>query len=73
MTNFNPVTIIQFAQIANGILLPLVAIFLLYIVNRKELLGEYVNSTIQNILGGVVIIVALLVGFKSLNSVFQFI
>jgi NRAMP (natural resistance-associated macrophage protein)-like metal ion transporter len=72
MLSFNPVTIIQFAQIANGILLPLVAIFLLYIVNRKELLNEYVNSTIQNILGVIVIIVALLVGFRSLNSVFLF-
>ena len=73
MTKFNPVTIIQFAQVANGILLPLVAIFLLYIVNRRELLGEYVNSTVQNILGIIVIFVALMVGFRSLNSVFQFI
>lgn len=72
MLSFNPVSIIQFAQIANGILLPLVAIFLVYIVNRKELLGEYVNSTTQNILGIVVILVTLLVGFRSLNSVFQF-
>lgn len=73
MTKFNPVTIIQFAQVANGILLPLVAIFLLYIVNRRELLGEYVNSTVQNILGIIVIFVALMVGFRSLNGVFQFI
>ncbi|XWN37669.1 MAG: Nramp family divalent metal transporter [Balneola sp.] len=73
MLSFNPVSIIQFAQVANGILLPLVAVFLIYIVNRKELLGEYVNSIIQNILGFFVIIVALLVGFRSLNSVFQFI
>lgn len=73
MLSFNPVSIIQFAQVANGILLPLVAVFLIYIVNRKELLGEYANSIIQNILGFVVIIVALLVGFRSLNNVFQFI
>lgn len=72
MLSFNPVSIIQFAQIANGVLLPLVAIFLMYIVNQKELLGSYVNSTTQNILGVIVILVALLVGFRSLNSVFQF-
>lgn len=72
MLNFNPVSIIQFAQIANGILLPLVAIFLMYIVNRKELLGNYVNSRVQNILGIIVIVVALLVGFRSINNVFQF-
>lgn len=72
MLNFSPITIIQFAQIANGILLPLIAIFLLYIVNRKQLLGAYVNSNLQNILGVFVILVALIVGFRSLNSVFQF-
>jgi len=72
MMNFNPVSIIQFAQIANGILLPLVAIFLLYIVNQKELLGDYANNRIQNILGIVVIAISLLIGFKSINSVFQF-
>jgi len=72
MLSFNPVGIIQFAQIANGILLPLVAIFLMYIVNRKELLGNYVNSTFQNILGIIVIGVALLVGLRSINNVFQF-
>ncbi|MFY0683899.1 MAG: divalent metal cation transporter [Balneola sp.] len=72
MLSFNPVSIIQFAQVANGVLLPLIAIFLMYIVNQKELLGEYVNTKTQNILGIVVILVALLVGFRSLNSVFQF-
>jgi Mn2+/Fe2+ NRAMP family transporter len=72
MLSFNPISIIQFAQVANGILLPLVAIFLLYIINRKELLGDYVNSTIQNILGFIVIFVAIMVGFRSLNSVFHF-
>jgi Mn2+/Fe2+ NRAMP family transporter len=73
MLNFSPVSIIQFAQVANGILLPLVAVFLVYIVNRKDLLGEYVNSTLQNVLGGIVILSALLIGFRSLNNVFQLI
>jgi len=72
MLSFSPVSIIQFAQVANGILLPMVAIFLMYIVNQKKVLGDYVNTTIQNILGIVVVLVALLVGFRSLNSVFQF-
>lgn len=72
MLSFSPVSIIQFAQIANGVLLPLVAIFLMYIVNQKKVLGDYVNTTTQNIFGIIVVFVALLVGFKSLNSVFQF-
>ncbi len=72
MLSFSPVSIIHFAQVANGILLPLVAIFLMYVVNQKKILGDYVNTTIQNILGSLVVLVALLVGFRSLNNVFQF-
>lgn len=72
MVGFNPIKIIQFAQVANGLLLPIIAVFLIYVMNRKELLGQYINSTFQNILGIFVIIVAILVGFRSINAVFQF-
>jgi Mn2+/Fe2+ NRAMP family transporter len=70
--SFNPVQLIEFAQIANGITLPIIAIFLLYIMNKPMLLGSNRNSTRQNILAIIVILVALLVGFRSLNSVFNF-
>jgi Mn2+/Fe2+ NRAMP family transporter len=73
MFGFNPIFVIQFAQAANGVLLPLIAIFLLYIMNKSSLLGDFKNSTTQNVLGFVVIAVTLLVGFRSLNSVFHFI
>jgi len=72
MLSINPVQVIQFAQVANGVLLPLIAIFLLYVMNKSTLLGDYVNSKLQNVLGVIVITVALLIGFRSLNSVFQF-
>lgn len=72
MFGFNPVVIIQFAQAANGILLPLVTAFLLFIVNKKSLLGDFTNSPIQNILGFIVIAVTILIGFRSLNNVFDF-
>ncbi len=72
MLGINPVQIIQFAQVANGILLPLVAGFLLYIMNKSDLLGEYVNSRVQNILAMAVILVTILISFRSLNSVFHF-
>jgi Mn2+/Fe2+ NRAMP family transporter len=70
--SLNPVKLIEFAQVANGITLPVIAVFLLYIMNKPMLLGSNRNSTIQNILGVAVILVALLVGFRSLNSVFNF-
>lgn len=68
----NPVTIIQFAQVANGILLPVVAAFLLYIMNSRELLGHYVNPPWLNGLALVVVLITVLLGVRSLNNVFLF-
>ncbi|MCH2451289.1 MAG: divalent metal cation transporter [Gracilimonas sp.] len=71
-TSFDPVQLIEFAQVANGITLPVIAVFLLYIMNKPMLLGTNRNTTRQNVLGIIVILVTLLVGFRSLNSVFNF-
>ena len=54
----SPVKSIIFAQAANGILLPIVAVFLLIAVNRKPLLGSFTNGTLANILGSLVILTA---------------
>lgn len=54
----SPVTAILFAQAANGILLPFVAIFLLIVMNRRDLLGEHTNGPIANLLGGIVVLTA---------------
>ncbi len=70
---YQPITVIQLAQIANGLLLPIVVVFLMYIVNKKSLMKEYVNKTWQNILGVIVVMISLIISFRSLNSVFSFI
>ncbi len=72
MLSINPVQLIQFAQVANGILLPLIALFLIYLMNKKSLLNDYVNSKLQNSLGMVVVLVTILISLRSLNSVFHF-
>ncbi len=66
LSGYKPITIIWFAQIANGILLPLLAMFLLYVMNQTNLLGRYRNTWLHNILGVMVIFVALFLGGKSL-------
>ncbi|WP_395377049.1 Nramp family divalent metal transporter [Marinicella sp. W31] len=66
-----PISVIWFAQVANGLLLPLMAIFLLYVMNSSQLLGAYVNKTRQNLLGLIVILVCLLLGGKSLMLAYQ--
>ena len=66
-----PLEIIQFAQIANGILLPIVAVFLFWIVNRPGLMGKYRNNLWQNLFGIVIIGVSLFLGLKSIYNVFE--
>ncbi|MGB7784460.1 MAG: Nramp family divalent metal transporter [Salinimicrobium sp.] len=68
---FQPVEVIQFAQVANGILLPVVAFFLFWIVNRASVMGKYRNSTIQNILALLVLGIAVFLGAKSIYTIFQ--
>ena len=40
--------ILIFSQVGNGIWLPVVIIFILLLVNRRDLMGEYVNSAAFN-------------------------
>ena len=64
-----PVEIIKFAQIANGLVLPIIAIFLFYMVNKSSILGKYKNTLIQNIAGIMVILLSFFLGVKSIYSV----
>lgn len=45
---YKPIHIIKFAQVANGVLLPVIAAYLIWIANKKQLLGSYVNTKLQN-------------------------
>ncbi|WP_046758472.1 Nramp family divalent metal transporter [Kordia jejudonensis] len=67
---FKPVEVITFAQVANGLLLPIVAIFLVWIVNKTNVLGEYKNTMFQNILAICIILITLILGIKGIISVF---
>lgn len=68
---FKPIEIIQFAQVANGLLLPIIAGFLLWIVNKKSVLGSYKNSRMQNLLGFLICFAMLVLGAISLLKVFK--
>lgn len=64
------IEIIKFAQIANGILLPVIALFLLWAVNRPSVMGKHKNSWMQNIFGCVIVVLAVLLGARSMLRVF---
>lgn len=64
LMGFNSLTVILTAQVANGMLLPIVAIFLMIAMNRRSLLGDQVNSPLQNLLGGAVLLVTIGLGAR---------
>ena len=65
-----PIVIIQFAQVANGLLLPIIAIILIWIVNKSSVLGDFKNSIWQNVPAIIIIILVIVLGAKSIFSVF---
>lgn len=64
-----PVEVIWFAQVANGLLLPIVTAFLLWEMNTNRL-GEYRNNRLQNLLGCIVLLITVLLSGRSLLSAF---
>ena len=68
--NYNPIIIIKLAQFINGLFLPLISVFLLWAINQKEIMGNYVNSISYNLLGIIIIMISILIGLKSLLTLF---
>ena len=66
---FRPIEIIQFAQVANGLLLPVIAIILLWLVNKKEIMSIYKNTPGNNVLAVLIIFLVILLGIKSIFGV----
>ncbi|MEM9185241.1 MAG: Nramp family divalent metal transporter [Planctomycetota bacterium] len=62
----SPSQAIVVAQAANGLLLPLVAVFLLAVMNNGALLGEHRNRLAGNLLGAAVTLVAVGLGATQL-------
>jgi manganese transport protein len=68
-----PIEIIKFAQVANGMLLPVIAGILLWIMNKKLVLGDYINSKTQNVLGLIILAITFFLGAKGILKVFNLI
>jgi NRAMP (natural resistance-associated macrophage protein)-like metal ion transporter len=62
--NLPLVKVIILSQVVNGVVLPFVLIFMLLLINKKELMGEYVNSRLFNVIawGTTAIMIILTIG-----------
>ena len=64
LTGIKPLSIILSAQFANGLLLPIIAVFLLATMNKKALLGDHVNKFMANALGMAVVFITAVLGLR---------
>ena len=63
----SPTTLILVAQAANAILLPIIAFFVVFCANGKDL-GKYKNGIFSNVAGVVIIIVTLFICYRNFSS-----
>ena len=59
--HFPLMKMMYFSQVGNGILLPVILIFMLMLINNKEIMGEHINSKLFNFISilTIVIVIAL--------------
>lgn len=67
---FNPIALIMTAQGVNGIVLPVVVGVTIYLTARRKVMGEFANSTLENVLGAAIFIISLILGISSVISLF---
>ena len=68
LPNFPLLKVMYFSQVGNGILLPFILIFMLKLINNKEIMGEYTNTKAFNAISWltiavVIILTLVMVGF----------
>ena len=70
MIDINPIEIIKFAQFSNSLLLPIIAIILLWIVNNNRITGSQYSYNYQNFFGVIIIIISIVLGARGIISIF---
>ena len=63
------IALIVVAQIVNGMLLPILLVFILRLVNDRRIMGKYTNNTVQNIIAWGITVVLSLLSFIMILSI----
>ncbi|SIS76890.1 NRAMP family divalent metal transporter [Belliella pelovolcani] len=66
-----PVQLISAAQIANGILLPILSAYILWLVNKKSIMKNSVNNLSMNIIGGLIWLITFILGSWTVFRIFN--
>ena len=67
---FKPLPAILFAQATNALLLPIIAIFLMVVMNKSDALGQFKNTWKSNVAGAIVVSTVVGLGAYKLLGVF---
>jgi len=59
-----------FSQVGNGVWLPIVVIFVLLLVNRKDLMGDYTNTFLFNLIAWITAIAMIILTFILVGQAF---
>lgn len=70
LIGLRPVPLIFFAQLVNGLVLPIVAVILLIAMNDRNRLGDHVNGRLGNIAGTAVVILCVVLGIRAIVLAF---
>src|SRR5699024_5306141 len=62
---YSPVELIMVTRYAIGLILPLIIIFLIFVMNNKKYLGEHTNKTWLNIISCVIFIITFILSLQS--------
>jgi Mn2+/Fe2+ NRAMP family transporter len=50
------ISIMFYSQVINGVVLPFVLIFMLFLINDRRIMGDYINGPVMNIITWVIVI-----------------
>lgn len=67
-----PIQLIILAQLANGILLPLISGWIIWIAAQKSVLGSFSNTPFKTGIASLIWLITLILGIKSIITVFGF-
>jgi NRAMP (natural resistance-associated macrophage protein)-like metal ion transporter len=66
-----PLILVMFwSQVVNGVLLPFVLIFMLVLINNRDIMGDYVNSRSYNVISWVTVVTMIVLTLMMLVSPF---
>lgn len=69
--NLKPLSVIVFAQAANGIILPVASIFLLIVLNNRQRMRQLANNIRQNLLGTLIVLIVTCLGLWNIVKLFM--